>query len=134
MKPIFPPIAAGGIETVQSATSGSKRASWTFSARTFASTLAAAALSLLLFHSTGNLLAAGAAAVCGAALVALLEQRIAENAAHARAVLRRAMDALARGDCSVQLDADALGDLAEYADSFNRYVESLAKSHAIVGD
>jgi len=99
-----------------------------------AGTLATGALGLLVYHLTGNWRAAGAALLLGGALVGLLVQRASAGRARHRAALQDALLAVAAGSWSVRLQPDAVGDFAEVAESFNRFLDYSQKRDEKIDD
>ena len=112
----------------------STKVSWTPSARSAAGALATGAIGLLVYQPTGNWPIAGAALLLGAALVGFLERRANAERARHRADIQTALLAILRGDRSVRLEIDAIGESREVAESFNQYVEYLQSSSEKIDD
>ena len=112
----------------------STRASWAPCARPVAGALGTGALGLLLYHLTGNWLAAGVALLLGGALAGLLEQRASASRLRQQAAFQDALLNVAKGNWSVRLAPHEAGELTEVADSFNQFLEFSQTSDEFVDD
>jgi len=88
-----------------------------------AGAIAAGAFALFLYHLTGNGWTAGTALFLGGALVGLFARRASADRAGHRAAFQNTLRAVDGGDWHARLDPGVVGELADVAEAFNRFLD-----------
>jgi len=101
----------------------STNAAWVPCAGSMAGAIAAGAFALFLYHLTGNGWTAGTALFLGGALVGLFARRASADRAGHRAAFQNTLRAVDGGDWHARLDPGVVGELADVAEAFNRFLD-----------